>query len=304
MSEQRAKAVILLQRESQRLEARLLGVSEEALKEAGPKGGSDLLATAAKEWARLIELIKTDAEGEGSTASLAAARGCSPEALLEGLALANEHFTRSAYTQKMENRVQSVVDGHVKRGVPSGFKEPSSDASAESYKRAHESYFPRLFGDEGAKEAIEDLKRRVNAETRAQLKQSAPDLLEQLTEGPPVPPVLPAPLPNAGNVPAPALSRWKWAFRDTSKASRGPQGNVVTPTHVRTRGSKWRQATVLEELSRSWHPKPLPSDMALFEEQLQRWVDPDGDEEAAAQLSTLKLQRRKELKADRAAAAE
>ena len=88
MSEQRAKAVILLQRESQRLEARLLGVSEEALKEAGPKGGSDLLATAAKEWARLIELIKTDAEGEGSTASLAAARGCSPEALLEGLALA------------------------------------------------------------------------------------------------------------------------------------------------------------------------------------------------------------------------
>ena len=85
-----------------------------------------------------------------------------------------------------------------------------------------------------------------------------------------------------------ALSRWKWAFRDTAKKD-------TQPTMIRTRRGLWRQATVFEEATRSWVRNPSQLDLQVFRSTVKELSDPDGDEHEAQQLKLAKTARRKEL---------
>jgi hypothetical protein len=65
---------------------------------------------------------------------------------------------------------------------------------------------------------------------------------------------------------------------------------------MRTRRGDWRQASPLEEATRSWLKNPTPLDMEMYRDEIQKWRNPDEDEEEAGQLSIKKLLRRKAMK--------
>jgi hypothetical protein len=61
----------------------------------------------------------------------------------------------------------------------------------------------------------------------------------------------------------PAVSRWKWAFKDLSKGK-------AEPIVIRTRHGKLRVANALEDCQRSWTRHPSGMDMIFNADKLVR----------------------------------
>lgn len=125
-------------------------------------------------------------------------------------------------------------------------------------------YFPTMIQDDGAEAARVALMRRIEKETKAKAELKVSTLL---ISGEPAPSVLRSEDQIRGPVVASAvggdgalteeecISRFKIAFRDTSPSARAAN----RPTMIRTRAGRWRPATPLEELNRTWVSVPCSS---------------------------------------------
>jgi hypothetical protein len=94
-------------------------------------------------------------------------------------------------------------------GVDVRFRET---AVSHGHNSLEENYFPELFGDDGFEEAKQALLRRVQAETKASVEVNTSSFLNR------------APLKKR-EVPVDPngrLSRWKIAFKDSSKEVKAP----------------------------------------------------------------------------------
>ena len=149
-------------------------------------------------------------------------------------------------------------------------------------------YYPTLFGDDDYERVERDLISRIKRETKAKLVHfdgSRPfGVKGVLTKG-----ELPADSSNKAGVERSNFSRWKVAFRDLSKLT-------TQPTMVRTRVGVWRQATALEESQRSWVQNPTKLDMEIYRDQIQKFVDPDGDDAEFEMFNEKRNKRREAIK--------
>lgn len=212
------------------------------------------------------------------------------------------HTFRIGNVNQYEELMNKKLDLLKKMGVDTRFQETAifkKKSSKDSDAIDLDDYYPELFGDdddEAYNAAVDKLK--------AAIRESKNSTTANLPEGDGnVPEFIKSPLPeiaaeqvseapNTANVKQEGLSRWKIAFRDLSL-------DKDHPTMIRTRSGKWRQATPLEEIKRSWRKHPTELDMRLYEDKIAPFVDPDGDEDSARQLSVAKTERRKQLLEER-----
>ena len=82
------------------------------------------------------------------------------------------------------------------------------------------------------------------------------------------------------------ISRWKLAFKDTS-------ASVSQSTLIRTRSGSLREASPLEEASRSWSQRPTYMERLIADKKIQKYKDPDGDDLILQQIISRKLAERK-----------
>jgi hypothetical protein len=138
-----------------------------------------------------------------------------------------------------------------------------------------DNYFPELFDDDGMESAKELLLKRVATETKA----SPVDGFERFlaaakgVDGKETPVAVAATAATTG----PSPSRWKFALRDLA--------DPKAKTRIRTRTGGLRYATPLEEARRSWVKNPTGLDFGFFQSQLQKFHDPDADDQLAVKLT-------------------
>lgn len=242
---------------------------------------------------------QSEEEGDGESTSergntksplqkLAAEYQMSESKLMEVIEKMKEHIFRQSQVDAYEMQMGINAERLADVGVDTKFREPSS--ASTTVKSITDDYYPKLFGDDGAfEEARQKLIEEIELETRATITEEVdgrPDFLlndEQADNR------IPSDAENRADVPVNQLSRWKFAFKDLSKPKK-------FPTMIRTRRGAWRPATPLEEAARSWLKNPTPLDMEMYRDEINKWRDPDGDEQEAAQLSFVKLKRRNALK--------
>ena len=215
--------------------------------------------------------------------------GKSESAVQDILDKVDEHVFRQGQVDAYEAHMERIAEKLSDRGVDTTFRETGGSAS----RSVTDDYYPALFGDDdGFEKARVKLIADIEKETKATVTEDVdarPAFLRDADSGGSSKYELPAEMPNGAKVETTQLSRWKFAFKDLSKPK-------DFPTMVRTRRGAWRQATPLEEATRSWLKNPSPLDRELYKEQTKHWEDFDGDLEAASRLSTDKLARRKALK--------
>lgn len=199
-----------------------------------------------------------------------------------------------------ENTVAEILEKWADAGVNTNFRETTLNTGGKSLER---SYYPELFGDEDKGEVLAKLLKRIEKETRAKLDLNVDSYISEF--GSPLSDKDKAALPHLKNPgttttstimtnknQSKVLSRWKWAFRDTSLGHK-----ARTPTWIVTRSGKWRLATPLEEIKRSWWQAPNYLELQIAKDKLAKYSDPDGDESLAKKMSQEKLKKRKEMKA-------
>ena len=149
-------------------------------------------------------------------------------------------------------------------------------------------YKPFLFGDEELLERKASLIHNIISSTRSNAK---PTMISyearKAAWSTPLPEV-----PNDSGIATNHLSRWKFAFREMKKVSKG---SAPLPTMMRTREGRWRVVTPLEEYNRSWSQKSRHVDVIEHRAKALQYVDPDGDEERAKLIPLEKYRKRKEL---------
>lgn len=136
----------------------------------------------------------------------------------EILANLKMHFARLNTLQASEDHMTSMMAEYEEDGIDTSFKEIPHEGRLE--KR----YTPRFFGDDEEKEAVENLKRLIARDTRAVVEPSVADFMSIADRSQLVAPEQ----PNRAQVKTDGLSRWKFAYRDSSKIE-------SQPTMIRTR---------------------------------------------------------------------
>ena len=128
------------------------------------------------------------------------------------------HFARLNNLQASEDHMTSMMAEYEEDGIDTSFKEIPHEGRLE--KR----YTPRFFGDDEEKEAVESLKRLIARDTRAVIEPSVNDFMSYADKSQLIVPEQ----PNRAQVKTDGLSRWKFAYRDSSKLE-------SQPTMIRTR---------------------------------------------------------------------
>ena len=236
------------------------------------------------------------ADPENATpSSLSEEYGMNLEQVNQILANLGAHYARLGTLEASENHMATVLAGFEEEGLDTSFREIPSEGKLEG------SYYPRFFKDHEEEENIRVLKQMIVRDTKAKVEPSVDDFFRNSSnseeEG--LHPPLPSEQPNNANVKTNTLSRWKFAFRDTSKSLQ--EGRPMTM--VRTRRGGWRAATPLEESQRSWSPKPTHLNHELNKHRYEKFLDPDADEKEAASLPRKKKLALEEKKAKKAALA-
>lgn len=183
----------------------------------------------------------------------------------------SEHFSRMATLDASKEHMESVMATFETAGIDTTFKEVANVG------KLSQRYKPRLFGDDEEEEVKAELKTLIERDTRAKVEPSVDEFIARVRkEG--VAPVEPA---NLANVSTDTLSRWKFAYRDSSRIQ-------TQPTMVRTRRGGWRMSTPLEEAGRSWSRSPTFLDGEIHKHKWGPFLDPDGDEREAAMIASKK----------------
>lgn len=225
---------------------------------------------------------------KGPIQRLAAEYQMSESKLMVVVAKMKEHTFRQSEVDDYEEQMEKNAERLANVGVDTKFRETSSASSTA--KSITDDYYPELFGDDAAfEEARVKLIKEIEVETRATATEELdgrPEFLKKDGQGGTH---IQTDTENRAGVQVDQLSRWKFAFKDLSK----PKNH---PTMMRTRRGNWRQASPLEEATRSWLKNPTPLDMEMYRDEIQKWRNPDEDEEEAGQLSIKKLLRRKAMK--------
>ena len=210
--------------------------------------------------------------------------------LIEVIEKMEEHTFRQSQVDAYELQMQKNAERLANVGVDINFRETGSATTAA--KSIKDDYYPELFGDDGAfEEARQKLIEDIERETRATITEEVeegPTFLHQTQKADNR---ILSEQENRAGVRTDKLSRWKFAFKDLSKPK-------SYPTMIRTRRGGWRQATPLEEATRSWLRNPSLLDKEMYRDDLEKWRDPDEDEYEAALISSRKLERRKALKSN------
>jgi hypothetical protein len=129
------------------------------------------------------------------------------------------HSERMNTLQDAENHYVSVMAVFEEQGIDTTFKEIPKDS------RLAKKYHPIFFGDDQEEETVSQLKRQIAKDTRAVIEPSVDDYLKTADKSTLVAPQQ----PNHAQVKTDKFSRWKFAFKDTSKLG-------TQPTMIRTRG--------------------------------------------------------------------
>lgn len=183
-------------------------------------------------------------------------------------------------------------------GVNTSFSEGGQNRIGSNTKY-EEKYYPYMFGDDDFDKQRERLRKRLLAETKAKINREKPikfgryetkyarwrHMSEDVTSET-------AQLlqdVNTTDEPPQKMLRWKFAFKELKNKR---SGQPPPPTMIRTRSGKLRLANALEEMNRSWSPKPTGLQKILGQERMKKLMDPDQDEAAAKELSHLKRLRR------------
>ena len=182
------------------------------------------------------------------------------------------HYRRKKDVDDAETEKENVLRRYAEKGVDVRFRET---ATAPRKQSLTDNYFPELFDDDGMESAKELLLKRVATETKA----SPVDGFERFlaaakgVDGKETPVAVAATAAATG----PSPSRWKFALRDLA--------DPKAKTRIRTRTGSLRYATPLEEARRSWVKNPTGLDFGFFQSQLQKFHDPDADDQLAVKLT-------------------
>ena len=128
------------------------------------------------------------------------------------------HFARLRTLHAAEEHMNAQMAQYEDEGVDTTFREIPKESQLEM------KYTPRVFGDDEEQEAIADLKRLIARDTRAEVVPTVEDFLRNADRSQLVAPEQ----PNRAQVKTDHFSRWKFAFRDSSKID-------TQPTMIRTR---------------------------------------------------------------------
>jgi len=208
-----------------------------------------------------------------------------------------EHHMRTANMLDAEADFMEELEEAEAGGVNINFQEPGENFK-ESALDAR--YFPTLIQDDSFEDTKRALYERIERETKADV----PTTVRGFTKRDPTAPgsaqsTRTEPLKIIPEIDIveqhrnEVFSRWKFAFRDLNSAAIEEK----RPTMIRTRTGKWREATPLEEFGRSWRRKPDGLEWGTHGHLLDKYKDPDGDEERARLVSKQKKERVKALKA-------
>mmetsp|Transcript_35122 Transcript_35122/g.33370 ORF Transcript_35122/g.33370 Transcript_35122/m.33370 type:complete len:396 (+) Transcript_35122:112-1299(+) len=202
-----------------------------------------------------------------------------------------DHYGRLETVAEVEEQKRELLDRLKDGGLDVRFRETPVETTRTRFNR---SYFPALFGDDGYEYAKHALLTRIQSETKAVLtcdldyfvKREERTQLKnaELDARYSAPPLIP-----------PAVSRWKFAFKDLSKGKANRLAKAE-PIIIRTRHGKLRVANALEDCQRSWTKHPTGMDMIFNEDKLVKFRDPDGDEEAANKRPEQKRMKFKRIK--------
>jgi Eukaryotic mitochondrial regulator protein len=182
-----------------------------------------------------------------------------------------QHHARLTTLNDSEEHMATVMASLEGEGIDTSFREVSLDNTLA------QKYTPRLFGDDEEEEAIALLKKLIEKETRAKVEPSVDEFINNARKQGIA---APEESNNAG-VKTDSLSRWKFAFRDTSRVN-------VQPTMIRTRRGGWRVATPLEDSHRSWTKSTSYFNNEMNKSKWEPYLDPDGDEREAGKLAIKK----------------
>lgn len=208
-----------------------------------------------------------------------------------------EHHMRTANMLDAEADFMDEIEEAEAAGVNINFQEPNENIKESAFDSK---YFPSLIEDDAFEDTKNALYERIERETKADV----PATVRGFTKRDPT---VPGSAQSTRTEPLKIIpeiaiveqhrdeifSRWKFAFRDLTSSA----VEEKRPTMIRTRTGKWREATPLEEFGRSWRRKPDGLEWGVHGHLLDKYKDPDGDEERARLASKLKKERVKALKA-------
>lgn len=225
-----------------------------------------------------------------SKESLAKEFGISVSEVGDIIARMQRHTHRQRNVEANTAYIEKIVQNFADVGVDTSFRETATAPKRASIK---EDYYPTLFGDDGLETAKKELLDRIAAETKAEIVDFQSTLFAASATDSPVSDTDKQPgetvPPNKAGVKTDTLSRWKIAFRDLS-------WRRTQPTMIRTRRGNWRHANALEDALRSWRKHPSQLDMEIYRDEVRQFLDPDGDEQAAAAIRQTTLSVRRERK--------
>lgn len=229
------------------------------------------------------------APAEDAKEALAKEFGLKVEEVGDIISRMSRHMHRQSNLDAHNKHMESIMERLSKAGVDISFRETGTAPKRGSIQ---EDYYPTLFGDEDFETAKKELLDRIASETKAEIvdfeaslfggrtSASSSEIQDTSAAAAALKPVVTH--ANKANVKIDTLSRWKFAFRDSS-------WRRTQPTMLRTRRGAWRQANALEDAMRSWNKHPTLLDLETFKAEVLRLQDPDADEKEASQLSPTKL---------------
>jgi hypothetical protein len=128
------------------------------------------------------------------------------------------HYARLNTLQKSEEHKGGIMAKMEEEGIETSFKEIPNEG------RLARTYLPRFFRDDAEEETLRDLKRLIAKDTRAKVEPAIDDYVN----APDRSNLLAPEEPNNAQVKTDTFSRWKFAYRDSSKLTQ-------QPTMIRTR---------------------------------------------------------------------
>lgn len=223
--------------------------------------------------------------------------------LAEEYGLSVKEVDEIMFTVKQRNSRQENLDFSITKtenylkeletfGIKTSFQENQGNSGQG---KLSDTYFPELFGDDEYEEQKRRLLKRIKTETKSTLSDEMESFLNlDSTVVDPAAVTHPKEISQEKDIDV-TKSRWKYAYKDLSTFSKLKS----VPTMIRTRHGRWRAATPLEELHRSWVQKPTQIDMETFRSKFDKYLDFDGDDATASALVADRLQRHKALRSAR-----
>ena len=248
MNPQRSKAVIYLMR-----------LREAAIEQLRPSQQAE-----EEKWDLLYQKHVSDPE-KNTAEFLSNESGLTLDHMKDILRRMEEHLSRLANVESLKTYQEGILASLQRVGVDSAFKETVGKKSTLESR-----YHPELFGDEDFDFKKEELRQMIIKDSKAFPKPEFPSFIKSREEREALAAMIsamPTPFIREG-----FMYKSKIAYRDISGDGRH--------TVIRTRSGKLRLATALEEVNRSWNKPPNSLDMRFHQELVEKFADPDGDNEA------------------------